>query len=133
MSYGVRETPNAIEIDIAIDAAGREGVFRDALTAAVALAFPNAGGSRFEASVPLQAAGETDSELLKGLLEELFRAAAATKGQMGAPRWLLFEPGRVTATLPLAYGGTPARALSVLTARVEEGSRKSSVVLTNGH
>lgn len=126
MSYGVRETPTEIEIEI--DATDREGVFREALTAAAALSHPG-DHPPFERSVPLQAAGDTDQELLAGIVRELLRAAEQGQGALGAPRWLLFEPGRVSATLPLAPGATAFRKLALRAAQVAPGSTKAALIL----
>jgi hypothetical protein len=128
LSYGVRETPKGFEISV--EAADRDGVFRDALTAAVGLAYPSAAPGGFEGSVPLQAAGETQEELLHALVGEFLRTARETRGTLGAPRWLLFEPGRVTATLPHAPGSASPLAFTLRGTRLDGG--KASLVLTSG-
>jgi hypothetical protein len=131
LSYGVRETPKGFEIDV--ESADRDGLFRDAVTAAVSLAYPSPDRPAYEGSVPLQAAGESDEELLHALIVELLRTAGETRGILGPPRWLLFEPGRVTATLPHAKGEGAARPFTLRGARLQPG--KASLILSspNGH
>lgn len=130
MTYGVEETPKGYELSV--EAADREGLFREALAAAASVASPAHPADSFEGGVPLQAAGDTDEELLSGIVTELLQAAAETKGGLGAPRWLLFEPGRVTANLPLAPGAAKGRRLALRASHVTPGKATLTLARLNG-
>jgi hypothetical protein len=123
MSYSLKETPGGIELDVA--ASGRESLIRESLNGALEALYGREAGAPApsEEAMPLQAAGVTLAQSLPELLGELLDVAPRSGALLGAPRWLAFDEGRVTATLPVLGAGS-ARRFRLISARVAaDGAR----------
>ena len=119
MSYSLKETPRGIELDIA--ASGREPLVRESLAAVLEALYgkPSASGTGSGQAIPIQAAGLTLAQSLPDLVTQLLDQAPRAGGVLGSPRWLSFDEGRVTATLPLLESeGQPAGEYRLLASRV---------------
>ncbi len=101
MPYEMKESPETILLSVS--ASGREELFREAVTGVLAATYgtPLPEGASEGRIVPVQAAGDDDSSLLEGLLEEALRAIREEEGTLRPPRWLAFDVNRVTVNLPL--------------------------------
>jgi hypothetical protein len=118
MPYSLKETPGGIELDVA--ASGRESLVRESLHGVLeALYGEGIVGSSSGQTIPIQAAGVALGQSLPELVAELLDLAPKTQRPLGPPRWLAFDEGRLTATLPvLDAPGRAARALRLEKARV---------------
>lgn len=121
MPYEMKESPEAILLSVS--ASGREELFREAVTGVLAATYgtPLPEGASEGRIVPVQAAGDDDSSLLEGLLEEALRAIREEEGTLRPPRWLAFDVNRVTVNLPLQTPKAVSRPLGVASAEVEFG------------
>ena len=121
MPYEMKESPEAILLSVR--ASGREELFREAVTGVLAATYgtPLPEGASEGRIVPVQAAGDDDSSLLEGLLEEALRAVREEEGTLRPPRWLAFDVNRVTVNLPLQTPKAVSRPLGVSSAEVEFG------------
>ena len=101
MPYSLKETPGGVELDVV--ASGREPLVRDSLSGVLEALYgkESAGGAGSGQAIPIQAAGFTLSQSLPDLVAELLDQAPKVEGALGSPRWLAFDEGRVTATLPI--------------------------------
>lgn len=118
MSYSLKETPDGIELDVT--ASGRDSLVRESLHGVLeALYGERTVGSSSGQTIPIQAAGVALGQSLPELVAELLDLAPRTQSPLGPPRWLAFDEGRLTATLPvLDAPGRTARTLHLATARV---------------
>jgi hypothetical protein len=119
MPYSLRETPGGIELDVA--ASGRESLVRESLHGVLEALYGKEaiGGPGSGQAIPIQAAGVTLGQSLPELVAELLDLAPKTQGPLGPPRWLAFDEGRLTATLPvLDAPRLVARALRLASVRV---------------
>lgn len=118
MPYSLKETPGGFELDVA--ASGRESLVRESLHGVLeALYGEGTVGSSSGQTIPIQAAGVALAQSLPELVAELLDLAPKTPGALGPPRWLAFDEGRLTATLPvLDAPGRTARTLHLAMARV---------------
>ncbi len=121
MPYEMKESPGTILLTVR--ASGREELFREALAGVLAATYGTAlpEGASEGRVVPLQAAGDDDSSLLEGLVEEALRAVREEEGTLRPPRWLAFDVDRVTVNLPLQAAGAVSRPLGVSSSEVELG------------
>jgi hypothetical protein len=119
MPYTLKETPGGVSLEVA--ASGRDALVRESVRGVLDVLY---GGSSAERSgsgqnIPIQAAGVGLGESLGDLVTGLATAALQSDGVLGAPVWLAFDEGRVTATLPVLDERRPVRALTVVDVRVE--------------
>ena len=112
MSYGLVTTRAGVEATVS--AKSREGLFHDALAAALEVSYSGAPpqGEYEGRVVPIQGVGHDESEILKDLLEDCITAVHESEGTLHPPRWLSFDAGRVTANLQETSPRTPARNVS---------------------
>jgi hypothetical protein len=101
MPYSLKETPGEIVLDVA--ASGREALVRESLKGVLEALYGQgpAGGDASGQAIPIQAAGFTLGQSLRDLVAELLARAPKSEGSLGPPRWLAFDEGRLTATLPV--------------------------------
>jgi hypothetical protein len=120
MSYSLKEIPGGIELDVT--ASGRESLVRESLSGVLEALYGKsaAGGTGSGQAIPIQAAGFTLGQSLPELVGELLSLAPTSASPLGPPRWLAFDEGRVTATLPvldsLRFAPRPLRLSSALVA-----------------
>ena len=119
MPYSLKETPGGMELDVS--ASGRESLVRESLHGVLEALYGKEAidGPGSGQAIPIQAAGVTLGQSLQELVAELLDLAPKTQGPLGPPRWLAFDEGRLTATLPvLDAPRLVARALRLASARV---------------
>jgi hypothetical protein len=125
MSYSLKEIPGGIELDVT--ASGRESLVRESLAGVLEALYgkSSAGGTGSGQAIPLQAAGITLAQSLPELVGELLEAAPKSGSPLGAPRWLAFDEGRVTAALPVLDSvHSVAPAFRLASARVSPGGAR---------
>lgn len=113
MPIDLNSSPDLIELSVT--APDRETLFREALSGVLQAVYgaPTPEGEDEGLVVPVQAAGDDDSALLEGLVEDTLRAVRQEPGTLGPPRWLAFDVKRVTANLPLRSPRAPSRNLDL--------------------
>lgn len=128
MSYTLSATGD--DIEISIDAATREELFRDAVIASLEAAYggkPEPGDLEGQV-VPIQAVGNDDREMLSELVAECLTAVRGSASVLQPPRWLAFDIGRVTANLSSGNARAHPHAMSVH-GGLELSGTKARVVL----
>lgn len=128
MSYVLKETPEGIEVEVTSD--GRDALVRESLCAALDAVYgPNVPvGSEPGQMIPIQAAGKDLARALPELLRTLFDTVARSERALRPPRWLAFDEGRITATLPLSDVSLPGRLLHLERAIVDPAGRAQLVL-----